>query len=249
MVRNPQWERDELILALDLYFRSDFSANVSRTPEKVPDIVELGNVLNGLPIHSMRPDAEHYRNPNGVYMKMCNFLRLDPDYPGKGLDAGSKRDEEVWNEFAKDRHRLHQIADAIRRNIQTEDAEKTRIPVIGDEEAAEGKLLYRLHILRERNQAIIRRRKQIALDRFGILACEVCGFDFRATYGELGDGFIECHHTIPLSLLGPGKPTRISDLALVCSNCHRMLHKGRSVLTIEGLRQLMHTPRAAEHHT
>lgn len=30
------------------------------------------------------------------------------------------------------------------------------------------------------------------------LACEACGFDFEATYGPRGAGYIECHHVVPL---------------------------------------------------
>jgi predicted HNH restriction endonuclease len=29
----------------------------------------------------------------------------------------------------------------------------------------------------------------------------MCGFDFKDKYGELGEGFAECHHTIPVSEL------------------------------------------------
>jgi 5-methylcytosine-specific restriction protein A len=39
--------------------------------------------------------------------------------------------------------------------------------------------------------------------------------------------------------LKPGQKTRTADLALVCANCHRMLHRGRLV-TLERLRASMH---------
>jgi 5-methylcytosine-specific restriction protein A len=57
------------------------------------------------------------------------------------------------------------------------------------------------------------------------LVCEVCQFDFHAIYGERGDGYIECHHTQALETLEPGAKTHIRDLVLVCSNCHRMIHR------------------------
>ncbi|WP_394342507.1 HNH endonuclease [Taibaiella helva] len=56
----------------------------------------------------------------------------------------------------------------------------------------------------------------------GRLACEVCGFDFFQTYGPLGADFIECHHTKPLATYKAGEKTKLADLAVVCSNCHRM---------------------------
>ncbi|GAB6158809.1 hypothetical protein JCM39194_20090 [Desulfotomaculum varum] len=50
------------------------------------------------------------------------------------------------------------------------------------------------------------------------------------------EGYIECHHTIPISEYAKEIKTRVSDLALVCSNCHRMLHRRRPWLSIDQLR-------------
>lgn len=66
--------------------------------------------------------------------------------------------------------------------------------------------------------------------------CEVCGFDFYLKYGELGKGFIECYHKKPLSALEPNTETKLSDLALVCANCHIMLHKEISTLSVSELK-------------
>lgn len=112
MKRNPKWTRDELILALDLYFK----ISPSQTSEKHPLIIELSQFLNKINIHQERPNPDVFRNPNGVYMKLCNFLRLDPNYLGVGLDAGSKLDIEVWDEFACDRKKLVSAAKAIKEN-------------------------------------------------------------------------------------------------------------------------------------
>jgi 5-methylcytosine-specific restriction protein A len=61
----------------------------------------------------------------------------------------------------------------------------------------------------------------------------ICGFDFAIKYGDLGAGFIEAHHILPLAA-GPAT-TRLPDLALVCSNCHRMLHRAKPWMTPEQL--------------
>jgi 5-methylcytosine-specific restriction protein A len=89
--RNPPWSRDELILALDLYFQHK-PTTISKTH---PKVVELSKVLDELPIHQDRPDRPRFRNPNGVYMKMCNFLALDPTYGGKGLERGGRLEQEI----------------------------------------------------------------------------------------------------------------------------------------------------------
>ncbi len=94
--RNPPWERDELILALDQYFRRRPTAYGKDDPE----VLALSKVLNALPIHKDRPDKARFRNANGAYMKLCNFLALDPTYEGKGLERGGKLKQRIWNEFS-----------------------------------------------------------------------------------------------------------------------------------------------------
>ena len=103
----------------------------------------------------------------------------------------------------------------------------------------EGRLYQRLHFARERNLNVVRIAKQIALKKHGRLSCQICGFDFKENYGELGDGFIEAHHTIPVSELKEGEETKVEDMALVCSNCHQMLHRKRPWLTIEKLSKII----------
>lgn len=55
--------------------------------------------------------------------------------------------------------------------------------------------------------------------------CQVCDLQFEKTYGELGREFAEAHHLIPLSRLNGEVRSTINDLATVCANCHRMLHR------------------------
>lgn len=74
-MRNPKWQRDEIILALDLYFNLE-SGQMNATNN---DIIELSKILNQLPIHENRPDEVRFRNPNGVALKLSNFLAIDPN--------------------------------------------------------------------------------------------------------------------------------------------------------------------------
>ena len=57
--------------------------------------------------------------------------------------------------------------------------------------------------LRPRVPAVVSplRRKEAISRAHDRLACEVCGFDFAITYGDLGTGFIEAHHVLPLSAI------------------------------------------------
>lgn len=104
----------------------------------------------------------------------------------------------------------------------------------------EGKLKERLHLARERNAELVRRAKEEAFRLNGGLSCMCCGFDFFEKYGELGKGYIEAHHTKPVSELHEdGETTKTKDLALVCSNCHRMLHRRRPWLKMHELVNLL----------
>lgn len=228
--RNPTWDRDELILALDLYFRHRPSLPPSGQHS---DVVELSHLLRKLPTHAQAVRADNFRNTASVYMKLANFRWIDPDLSG-GYSAVGRRDREVWAEFATNTEALHRVAEAIRRNYAESGAQTDLEDP--DEEAPEGRVLLRIHKTRERNRSLVLKRKAQSLNEYGWLACEVCGFDYQQVYGQLGEGFIECHHTVPLSELAPGQVTKLGDLALVCANCHRMIHRSKITLTLAELR-------------
>jgi predicted HNH restriction endonuclease len=64
----------------------------------------------------------------------------------------------------------------------------------------------------------------------------VCGFSFAETYGNWGEGFIEVHHLRAISE-GRRKTDPSMDLAVLCANCHRMIHRKRDIaLTLEELK-------------
>jgi 5-methylcytosine-specific restriction protein A len=170
-------------------------------------------------------------------MKLMNFRRFDPDYEGTGLQRGNKDEEVVWNLYYSQPDDLRKISDTIRSLVSSD----TPIPpkeIISDdeEEGEEGQILTRTHRYRERNTKLVKRKKERVLKEQGTLSCEVCGFDFVKVYGDRGNGFIECHHTKPVSELVVGEKTKISDLSLVCSNCHRMIHRKRPWLSVEELK-------------
>jgi predicted HNH restriction endonuclease len=115
-------------------------------------------------------------------------------------------------------------------------SEMMRVASDDDESAfPEGKKKYALHRSRERDCALTRRAKRKRFEETGKLECEVCKFDFSLVYGQHGEGFIEAHHRVLVSQLDGKVRTKLNDLALVCSNCHRMLHRGKSLPTVEGL--------------
>jgi 5-methylcytosine-specific restriction enzyme A len=235
---NPAWTRDELILALNLYVQ--FKGN---PPGKASDgVVALSDLLNKMD-SQITQRASNFRNANGVYMKVMNFRRFDPAYIAegkKGLQRGNKLEADVWSDFSNDHAKLVSTANAIRLAVV-----KGQIPVASEEEdeevaeAEEGRILTRLHKTRERSRKLVEKKKAAALKSHGCLKCEACGFDFKVTYGLRGATFIEVHHTKPVHTLVAGDKTRLEDLSLLCSNCHRIVHVQRPWLTIEKLKHLL----------
>ena len=100
-------------------------------------------------------------------------------------------------------------------------------------------MVERLHRARERNSKVVALAKQRFLDKHGKLFCEVCKFDFESVYGPIGENFIEGHHTIPVSQMPLGYKTSPKEIALLCSNCHRMIHKKRPWLNMKQLQSLL----------
>ena len=86
--------------------------------------------------------------------------------------------------------------------------------------AFEGHSRYREHLVRERSARLANEVKI----RDGY-TCRVCGINFEQLYGSLGRGFAEAHHIVPVGKLAKARRNSAEDLATVCANCHRMLHK------------------------
>ena len=100
------------------------------------------------------------------------------------------------------------------------------------------------HLRVERDRRLVEAKKREVLAN-GPLACEVCGFDFAQRYGSVGEHFCEVHHRRSLALRGTGRTT-LRDLAVVCSNCHRMLHRTDNGLSIAALRRRLQTTPSIE---
>ncbi|POZ50052.1 HNH endonuclease [Methylovulum psychrotolerans] len=91
------------------------------------------------------------------------------------------------------------------------------------------------HLRRERNAALVKAKKESTQKATGKLCCEVCEFDFSVTYGKYGEGFCEVHHLKKLAKSDGVVKTELQDLAVVCSNCHRIIHRTEPMLNIADL--------------
>lgn len=101
--------------------------------------------------------------------------------------------------------------------------------------ATEGRRRLVLHLQRERNQTLVRRKKKQAAS----LDCEVCGFSFSRAYGSAASDYCEVHHLLPLSDVEDSTQTRIEDLAILCANCHRVVHMHNPPYTLVEVRIML----------
>ena len=122
--------------------------------------------------------------------------------------------------------RVHEVSPAV----ELERAPAAPPAVVEDElvedyVGREGKETIRVHRRKERDKKLVKIAKRLFRRRHGALFCECCSMDFERTYGELGRDFIEAHHRVPLSLLVGHTETTPDDLAMLCADCHRMVHR------------------------
>lgn len=234
MTRAPDWTRDEVILACEIVYHNNWDG----MHQDDPRVIELSGLLQRLEIHAPETRGDLFRNPNGVGRKTADIATRHPDYQGKPTN-GSRIDREVLQDFLDDPVRMTAIARAIREAAGAGAASQIGYDLdLEAEPVREGRVLERLHLSRERDPKL-RARKIAAVRRAtGTIACQACGFNFAVTYGDRGADFIECHHRVPLHISGP-TTTRPDDLVLLCSNCHRMIHRQAPWLTFEELCDLL----------
>lgn len=112
-------------------------------------------------------------------------------------------------------------------------------PKTVEEEFPEGRLIEIKHKAKERDSRVVQVAKQEFKNKHGRLFCQICDFDFSHKYGDIGDDFIEAHHTVPVAEIKGIHRTKPSEIAMVCANCHRMLHRKRPWLRMAQLKKLL----------
>lgn len=96
--------------------------------------------------------------------------------------------------------------------------------------------IFRLHKRIERNYTLSTKVKKIQ----GYV-CKACDKDFETMYGILGKNYIEAHHLKPLATL-QGEKIELdarTDFTVLCSNCHRMIHRLDNPSDILRLREII----------
>lgn len=232
----PDWATDELLLALSLYLRTPGRTGFSPTTRPVTELSQELRALRIFP-DEIRSDPR-FRNPSGVALKMHNFAAVDPGHAGKGMAHGGAADTAVWAAWASRPAELATLVAAIRANARVSGVDRET----GEDEeflAPEGRILYRLHRRYERDRRLVSRKKAQMLKGTGKLACEVCDFDTASAFGPAIADVLEVHHVAPLHKIGQSI-TGLSDLAVVCPTCHRVVHRHNPLITPAELRAKLH---------
>lgn len=132
----------------------------------------------------------------------------------------------IW----KIKDELQQALEAI--NLTGEQLFSEEIPTDKQQTLIEGAKRTIIVNAYERNS----RARQLCIKHYGT-KCQVCDFDFEATYGDIGKDFIHVHHLVKIADIKEKYEIHpINDLRPVCPNCHAMLHKQDPPFTIEALK-------------
>lgn len=229
---NPKWTQEEVILALDLYFDCD-----GRIPSATDARVRaLSEVLREFPNHSLAARKESFRNPDGVAFKLQNIRQVAT---GKGLGNVSQTDRKVWEEFGSDPHKVKSLAALIKAGIQV--LHEVREESSEYEVFAEGRVVTETHLRRERSPQL--RVKLIEKQRAEArLRCEICRRHSEGVSPALAEAIFEAHHIVPLAA-GSTRGTKLSDMALLCACCHRLVHRAIALsgewLTLEDAKRFI----------
>jgi hypothetical protein len=178
------------------------------------------------PAYRVNPEEWSFYKPNRG--QICDIRRVErrvrPDH------TPQQKQTFIWNMFNDIDINLDEMVAGLQTMLMTDEE--------GVEEGAE-RVFLKLHKTKERNPGIIAQAKSRAREE-GRFFCEVCEFNFETRFPVLGNGFIECHHKLPIAS-GGIRQTRVDHLALVCSNCHRMLHRkmNGAYLSVDQLKDMV----------
>lgn len=215
---NPDWSRDEVILALDLYLSC--GGNVPGGSD--PRVEALSEVLRGLSVHPASSRVDSFRNPDGVSFKLQNIRQVAS---GKGLSNVSRVDREVWAAFGDKPAVVKQLAADILALAAPGASPPVDVAAGSDVEDVfpEGAVLTAYHRRRERSPKL---RKALLAERAkkGALVCDGCGWTASHVDERLALAAFEAHHLLPLAVAGKST-TKLKDVALLCATCHRLVHR------------------------
>ena len=226
------WTEEELLLAAYWYHKNGYKTLDDTSPE----VQELAHILQGTSFHPLSDREVNFRSPNSVSLKIRNIA--DTERSDGPSSNGSKGDGPALRAFRDNPEQAIQRAERILEIVRAGELAKAADVTLDGLAYEEGGLLLVEHYKRERSTKLRSKKISAVLAAGEPIACEVCAFNFEKFYGERGRGYIEVHHKLPLHVAGQSQ-TRLQDLALLCANCHRMIHNKKTWLTPDELKALI----------
>ena len=159
---------------------------------------------------------------NGAESRWEHFVRVDweKDYPSFELNL--EANQHIVLKLNKERMgKIREMESKTRKEIKGIEVE-------------EGKRYESEVIFRSRNRALVEAKKINSDYR-----CEVCGMMFKEVYGKIGNEYIIAHHKNTIGNIEKTATTTLDDIALVCANCHAMLHTKNPPLSLDELHNKM----------
>jgi len=117
-------------------------------------------------------------------------------------------------------------------------------PIAADLElsAIEGDPRMFFHLRRERDAALAQAKRNAVRAEAGVLFCETCGFATRSVFPDLCGEVCEIHHCRPLAEAPEATETLLSDLSVLCANCHRAIYRTKPMMSVEEFRARFFPP-------
>jgi 5-methylcytosine-specific restriction protein A len=224
VTKRIDWQWDEIVMAAALVDEAGWRSIPRQTSDEVKELSQRLRTEN--PAAAVDPA---FRSPNSVHLKLQNIKTAHPAYAGKPTKGGELT-KQIADAFANAPIPMRKLAHALRSYpVSATSAEldvrafpaSTTSDVIA---ATEGRVRHRIARFRERDRNLRMSKIRSYRDAHGNIDCEVCGFSFESTYGELGADYVHVHHVVPLHFSGE-VVNGLANLALVCANCHSMIHR------------------------
>jgi predicted HNH restriction endonuclease len=181
--------------------------------------------------YTLSADARNISRPGTIRESRWPTIEMFSGHPNGVLLANREGGVSRRHLYMLERNGLLRFDTSASLVAVLEEDDESRYP--------EGRESFKKHRRLERDGELPMRAKRDRLAAVGHLSCDVCRFNFSNVYGALGEGFIEAHHTVPIAEMAGERKTKLSELALVCSNCHRMLHRGSRLLSVAELQALI----------
>ena len=204
-------------LSLDWEILTTTTANYYGVEEQAFELSQFGYEI----VETILSEQwSHWRSATSKVPQAKNYENID-DYFENGVGTPCKT-ETIKADIHKAEVNTAKISEGVLDSYDVENLKQ--LPHRSFQEGKK-RLVQHARLEKVRNSALVKEAKRLFKKKHGKLFCEICEFDFESKYGQRGKDYIEAHHRTPISELEESVELTVADLAMVCSNCHRMLHR------------------------